>query len=91
VDSTVLYGLNKYGVEASHKDLRSRSPYNTYAHLGLPPGPIGNPGVDAIEAALKPARGAWLYFVTTDPKKGTTEFAASESEFAHLVKKRRTG
>lgn len=91
LDSTVLYGLNKYGVEASPKDLRSRSPYNTYAHLGLPPGPIGNPGADAIEAALKPAKGAWLYFVTTDPKKGTVEFAASESEFAHLVKKSRTG
>lgn len=91
MDSTVLYGLNKYGVMASNKDVRSRSPYNTYAHLGLPPGPIGNPGDDAIKAALKPATGPWLYFVTTDPKKGITEFAASESEFAQLVKKRRTG
>ncbi|OUC97847.1 endolytic transglycosylase MltG [Streptosporangium minutum] len=85
MDSTVLYGLNKFGIRASNKDLKSRSRYNTYARLGLPPGPICNPGADAIEAALKPAAGSWLYFVTTDPEKGTTKFADSESEFFKLV------
>ncbi|MFC7646500.1 endolytic transglycosylase MltG [Streptosporangium lutulentum] len=54
MDSTLMYGLNKYGITASNKDLRSRSPYNTYMRPGLPPGPIGNPGADAIKAALKP-------------------------------------
>jgi UPF0755 protein len=95
LDSTVLYGLNKFGIRASNEDLKSRSRYNTYAHLGLPPGPIGNPGNDAIKAALKPATGPWLFFVTTDPKKGITKFADSESEFFKLVKEynknRRTG
>ncbi|MEU8041469.1 endolytic transglycosylase MltG [Streptosporangium sp. NPDC049078] len=85
LDSTVLYGLDKLGIRASNEDLKSRSPYNTYTHRGLPPGPIGNPGADAIEAALKPAAGPWLFFVTTDPKKGITKFAATESEFFELV------
>lgn len=95
LDSTVLYGLNKFGISASNEDLKSRSRYNTYTRLGLPPGPICNPGADAIEAALKPAAGPWLYFVTTDPEKGITKFADSESEFFELVeeynKNRRTG
>ncbi|WP_067136134.1 endolytic transglycosylase MltG [Microtetraspora malaysiensis] len=95
MDSTVLYGLNKFGLAASHEDLQSRSLYNTYVRLGLPPGPIGNPGADAIAAALNPAAGNWLWFVTTDPKKGVTKFADSESEYLKLVeeynKNRRTG
>ncbi|WSC90603.1 endolytic transglycosylase MltG [Streptosporangium sp. NBC_01756] len=61
----------------------------------MPPGPICNPGADAIEAALKPAAGPWLYFVTTDPEKGVTKFATSEAQFFKLVeefnKNRRTG
>jgi UPF0755 protein len=95
LDSTVLYGLNKFGIRVSNEDLKSRSRYNTYARLGLPPGPICNPGADAIEAALKPDAGPWLFFVTTDPEKGVTKFADSESEFFKLVeefnKNRRTG
>ncbi|MEV7805334.1 endolytic transglycosylase MltG [Microbispora sp. NPDC088329] len=85
MDSTVLYGLNKLGSRASKGDLKSRSPYNTYVHLGLPPGPICNPGADAIKAALNPAAGRWLWFVTTDPEKGVTKFADSESAFFTLV------
>ncbi|WP_326645784.1 endolytic transglycosylase MltG [Streptosporangium sp. NBC_01755] len=84
-----------FGVRVSKEDLKSRSRYNTYARLGLPPGPICNPGADAIEAALKPAAGPWLHFVTTDPEKGVTKFADSESGFFKLVqeynKNRRTG
>ena len=54
LDSTVLYGLNKYGILASDKDLTSPSPYNTYKHKGLPPGPIDSPGAAAIQAVLQP-------------------------------------
>ncbi|WP_433514819.1 endolytic transglycosylase MltG [Nonomuraea sp. CA-143628] len=89
MDSTLLYGLNKFGARASNEDLKTRSPYNTYARLGLPPGPIDNPGADAIEAALKPAAGPWLYFVTIDPKTGVTKFASSPSEFDKLVEEYR--
>ncbi|MGW5264979.1 endolytic transglycosylase MltG [Microbispora sp. NPDC004025] len=85
MDSTVLYGLNKFGSRASNEDLKSRSPYNTYARLGLPPGPICNPGADAIEAALNPASGRWLWFVVTDPKKGVMKFADTHSEFVKLI------
>ena len=84
MDSTTMYGLNKFGIAASNADLKSTSPYNTYMHDGLPPGPIGNPGDHAIEAALHPAKGSWLYFVTVDPKKGITKFTASETEFYKL-------
>ncbi|MFB4288952.1 endolytic transglycosylase MltG [Nonomuraea sp. ATR24] len=89
MDSTVLYGLGKYGARAGREDLRSRSPYNTYRRAGLPPGPIGNPGEKAIRAALKPASGPWLYYVTTDPKNGITKFASSEAEYAELVEELR--
>ncbi|MER5421513.1 endolytic transglycosylase MltG [Streptosporangium roseum] len=81
MDSTVMYGLNKYGVAATNADLESTSPYNTYAREGLPPGPIANPGDHAIQAALNPTKGDWVYFVTTDIKRGITKFTASEAEF----------
>ena len=81
LDSTVLYGLNTYGILASNTQLQSTSPYNTYRHAGLPPGPIDSPGVAAIEAALHPTAGNWLYFVTVNPKTGLTKFTASYTEF----------
>ena len=55
LDSTVLYGLNKYGIIASEPSSHSSSPYNTYKHKGLAPGPIDSPGDAAIEAVLHPA------------------------------------
>ncbi|WP_433238925.1 endolytic transglycosylase MltG [Streptosporangium sp. CA-135522] len=84
MDSTVMYGLNKYGVAATNADLESDSPYNTYNRLGLPPGPIANPGDHAIQAALNPTKGDWVWFVTTDTKRGITKFASTEAEFLQL-------
>ncbi|HEY1318753.1 MAG TPA: endolytic transglycosylase MltG, partial [Streptosporangiaceae bacterium] len=81
LDSTVLYGLSKYGILASNKDLASASPYNTYKHTGLPPGPIDNPGAAAIQAVLHPAAGPWLYFVTVNPKTGETLYTSSPAQF----------
>ncbi len=81
LDSTVLFGLNTYGIIASDSQLNSTSPYNTYRYKGLPPGPIDSPGNAAIEAVLHPASGNWLYFVTVDPKTGLTLFTASEAQF----------
>ena len=86
-DSTVLYGLGKFGIVASNQDLQSTSPYNTYKFDGLPPGPISSPGEAAIEAVFSPAEGDWLYFVTTDPKRGVTEFAETQEQFAKLKAK----
>lgn len=87
MDSTVMYALNKFGTYATGADLKTKSRYNTYEYLGLPPGPISNPGDHAIEAALNPAKGQWLFFVATDPKSQVTEFAETETEHQALVAK----
>jgi UPF0755 protein len=81
LDSTVLFGLGSYGIIASDSQLQSDSPYNTYRHTGLTPGPIDSPGNAAIEAVLHPAAGNWLYFVTVNPKTGETLFTASQAQF----------
>ena len=81
LDSTVLYGLNTYGIIASDQQLTSPSPYNTYRHKGLTPGPIDSPGAAAIQAVLHPASGNWIYFVTVNPKTGETLFTASQAQF----------
>ncbi|MFI7132777.1 endolytic transglycosylase MltG [Nonomuraea sp. NPDC050153] len=92
LDSTVLYGLGRDGGDVTNEDTKLRSPYNTFRHRGLPPGPISNPGEAALKAALHPAAGSWLYFVVTDPKRGTLEFATSEEEYAKLAERaRRSG
>jgi peptidoglycan lytic transglycosylase G len=65
-DPTVIYGLERLGQykgSLSGKDLTFDSPYNTYEHYGLPPGPIGNPGEASLRAALHPAETSFLYFV----------------------------
>ncbi|MEV0352704.1 endolytic transglycosylase MltG [Nonomuraea sp. NPDC050680] len=85
MDSTVMYATNKKGTSATHAQLESTSKYNTYRYLGLPPGPISNPGDAAIEAALNPAKGPWLYFVATDPKSNITRFAVTDAEFQVLL------
>ena len=78
-DSTVLYGLNKFGTRATFAQLAVNTPYNSYMHTGLPPTPIDSPGVAAIQAALTPTQGTvaskWLYFLSF--KNGTTEFSAT--------------
>ncbi len=84
LDSTVMFALHKYGILASNADLKVKSPYNTYANPGLPPGPIDSPGDAAIKAALHPVHGNLLYFVTVDPKNRITKFTSSEKVFAQL-------
>ncbi|MFC6883079.1 MULTISPECIES: endolytic transglycosylase MltG [Actinomadura] len=86
-DTTVLYALNRRTLTVTHNDLKTQSPYNTYLHDGLPPGPISNPGPEAIEAAVKPDSGSWLYFIATNPSKKITEFTDDPAEFERLKKK----
>jgi UPF0755 protein len=65
-DPTVIYALEqdgRYNGTLTGKDLHVESPYNTYMHDGLPPGPIGNPGLVSLRAALAPADTPYLYFV----------------------------
>lgn len=81
LDSTVHYAVGKSGrVSTSAKDRANPSPYNTYQHAGLPPGPIDAPGEQALEAALHPARGPWLFFVTVNPDTGKTKYAVTAAQ-----------
>ncbi|MFB9800003.1 endolytic transglycosylase MltG, partial [Streptomonospora salina] len=88
MDSTCFYVLDEYGIALTSDQVEkcenSGSEYATYGRTGLPAGPIVSPGRDAIEAALEPAEGDWLYFVATDPENGVTEFAETYDEFAQL-------
>jgi UPF0755 protein len=81
LDTTVLYAQGRRTLRVTDRDTKVASPYNTYAHAGLPPGPISNPGEKALIAALHPAKGDWHWFVTTDPAHRITKFTDRESEF----------
>lgn len=80
LDSTVHYVKGVRGqIFLSTQSTLINSPYNTYKRYGLPPGPIGSPGVAAMNAALNPAAGDWLFFITVAP--GDTRFTKSVDEF----------
>jgi UPF0755 protein len=87
LDSTVNYAVGATSLHLTADQLSTDSPYNTYLHKGLPPGPIDSPGDAAIQAALTPASGPWLYFVTTDPATKKTEFATTYDQFLVLKRK----
>ncbi len=82
-DSTINYAKGRSTLNTTQSDTHFPSPYNTYLHKGLPPGPIDNPGHEAIEAALNPTAGDWLYFVTVKP--GDTRFTANYAEHQRNV------
>ena len=80
LDATVQYLLQRRGeITLAIKDTKIRSKYNTYQNYGLPPAPIGSPTLAALEAALNPELGDWLYFITV--KLGDTRFTRSNEEF----------
>ena len=64
MDPTVIYGVKRFDGKVTRKDLRTAGPYNTYLNRGLPPGPIANPGLAALAAALNPSKAEYLYFVS---------------------------
>lgn len=87
MDSTVHYAVNKSDkVTTTAADRKNKSPYNTYVHKGLPPGPIAAPGAAALKAAADPAGGDWLYFVTVNPETGETKFGKTKAEHDAYVK-----
>ena len=85
-DPTVIYAAlldDRWRGTIYASDLQSPSPYNTYKHKGLPPGPISNPGMAALHAALHPARTDYLYFVSD--AAGHTRFSAGLKEHDQQV------
>ena len=86
-DSSFNYLKNESNIHISESEINSnKDPYNTYTNKGLPPGPIGNPGDVALEAALNPTKDGWIYFVATDGVS-KTEFAKTHAQFLKLKEK----
>jgi UPF0755 protein len=85
-DPSVIYAAlldGRYRGAIYASDLQSDSPYNTYRHTGLPPGPICNPGIAALKAALAPATTSYLYFVAD--AQGHSRFSATLKEHSQQV------
>ncbi len=84
-DPTVLYALGNPKRLLTRADLKVDSPYNTYAHRGLPPGPIANPGIGSIIAALRPEKTDYFYFVAIG--EGKHHFSKTLSEHNRMIRK----
>lgn len=85
LDSTVVYVAGRRGISTTPAERLVKSPYNTYYVKGLPAGPISAPGKASIQAALTPAPGPWLFFVTVNPQTGETLFTNTLAEHNKFV------
>jgi UPF0755 protein len=86
LDSTIFYIVPEGTTQLTKADLFNMSPYNTYRHAGLPPGPISNPGIEALTAAAHPSQTNYLYYVLTS-KDGSQTFTVTYQDFLKAVKK----
>ena len=84
-DPTVIYGIDNFNGNLTRKDLRTKTPYNTYVIKGLPPGPIANPGLASINAVLNPSEGDYYYFVSKN--NGTHYFSKTLKEHNRAVRR----
>jgi len=89
LDSTVLYVIGNRE-KLYLKDLKVESPYNTYLHVGLPPGPIANPGIESLKAAAQPTKTGYMYYIM-DHKDGSQSFAVTYEEFLRLKARAKKG
>jgi UPF0755 protein len=85
MDPTVIYGVKRFDGTVTRKDLRTAGPYNTYLNRGLPPGPIANPGLAALAAALDPSTSEYLYFVSRND--GSHAFSRTLPEHNRAVER----
>lgn len=83
IDATVIYALGSHKETLTQSDLETDSPYNTRLYPGLPPTPIAAPGRGALEAALFPAEGDWLFYVLADDQGGHF-FTSDYNEFLRV-------
>jgi UPF0755 protein len=82
IDATVRFAVNNWSRPLTQSQLDVNSPYNTREKVGLPPGPIGNPGLASIKAAAMPANTRFLYFVVKPGTCGEHAFSSSQAQFA---------
>lgn len=80
IDATVMYALGEHKEYLTEEDLKVDSPYNTYTNTGLPAGPISNPGLASLNAALNPASTSYLYYAL-DTESGTHKFFTNYNDF----------
>jgi UPF0755 protein len=85
IDATIRYALNQWNRPLRQSELATSSPYNTRTNAGLPPGPIGNPGLASIKAAARPARSKYLFYVVKPGTCGEHAFSATDAEFQEDV------
>jgi peptidoglycan lytic transglycosylase G len=85
IDATVRFVTGNWDEPLRQSELANPSPYNTRVHAGLPPGPIGNPGIDSIKAAANPANTDYLFYVVKPGTCGRHNFAATDAEFQRYV------
>ncbi|HEV7846653.1 MAG TPA: endolytic transglycosylase MltG [Thermoleophilaceae bacterium] len=85
IDATTRFQFNKWSGALTKSELASPSPYNTRNHTGLPPGPIGNPGLASMRAAAAPARSSFMFYVANPCKPGTHTFTKTLAEFNAAV------
>jgi len=81
IDATVRFAVGNYDEPLTASELDTDSLYNTRLHPGLPPGPIGNPGLASIEAAARPARVDYLFYVVKPGTCGEHSFSSTDAEF----------
>ena len=85
IDATVRFVTNNWKRPLRKSELENPSPYNTRGHGGLPPGPIGNPGLSSIRAAAHPAKTKYLFYVVKVDSCGEHKFAKTDAEFQAYV------
>jgi uncharacterized YceG family protein len=81
IDATIRFATGNYEDPLTESELAVDSPYNTRTNVGLPPGPINSPGIEAIEAAAHPARSDYLFYVNKPDTCGELAFGKTEAEF----------
>ena len=85
IDASTRYAVDNWDRPLTSSELRSTSPYNTRNRQGLPPGPIGNPGLASIRAAARPAAVDYLYYVVAPCRNGAHAFSTTDAEFQQDV------
>jgi uncharacterized YceG family protein len=85
IDATIRFATGNWSEPLTQSELATGSPYNTRTNQGLPPGPIGNPGLASIEAAAHPAKTDYLYYVVKPGACGEHSFSSTDAEFQQDV------